>query len=241
MKTIEFLNQYGILELCAQYAIKVNQWEDLYVLNYCQIDSPKTHDITKECRSLVVTQKNDKWVVVSRSFDRFFNYGEAGTEQYKIEDLIAYEKLDGSLIGLFYWNGEWLFRTRSMIMPETSVNGFDTTWLELFNQAIINTGILEKLGYFDIGNTYIFELTSPVNRVVTRYTEPKVTLLATRENKTGNYVFQSEFQNVRPKHFHFSNLHECLKAAKELRNLEEGYVLYTNQGEPVMKVKTQLT
>lgn len=238
MKTIEFLNQYGIEALTEQYAIKVNQWEDLYVLNYCQIDSPKTHDITKECRSLVVTQQNDKWVVVSRSFDRFFNYGEAGTEQYKIEDLIAYEKLDGSLIGLFFWKDQWLFRTRSMIMPETSVNGFDTTWSELFDQAAFNTGLDKKTHLFDWNCTYIFELTSPVNRVVTRYTEPKLTLLAIRQNKKGTYIYSgTDFRDVRPKHYHFSNLHECLKAAKELRNLEEGYVLYTAQGEPAMKVK----
>lgn len=236
MKTIEFLNQYGIEALTEQYAIKVNQWEDLYVLNYCQIDSPKTHDITKECRSLVVTQQNDKWVVVSRSFDRFFNYGEAGTEQYKIEDLIAYEKLDGSLIGLFFWKDQWLFRTRSMIMPETSVNGFDTTWSELFEEAANNSKLFSKK--FNKDNTYIFELTSPVNRVVTRYTEPKLTLLAIRENHSGKYVFDTKFQYVRAKHYHFSSIHECLKAARELPNLEEGYVLYTNQGEPVMKVKS---
>lgn len=185
MKTIEFLNQYGILELCAQYAIKVNQWEDLYVLNYCQIDSPKTHDITKECRSLVVTQKNDEWVVVSRSFDRFFNYGEAGTEQYKIEDLIAYEKLDGSLIGLFFWNGEWLFRTRSMIMPETSVNGFDTTWSQLITKALDWPNCTAQLSE---EYTYILELTSPVNRVVTRYQDTVAYLLAVRKNSDGSYI-----------------------------------------------------
>lgn len=166
----------------------------LFTLNYDQIKSSKykTDKIVRECRSLVLEVVQNEGIygeqelfkVVSRSFDRFFNIFEEDNNP-KVEGLFAVEKMDGSLVGLFHYNGEWLYRTKSMVMPEISINGFETTWKEVIEESL---GYPECCEGLDINCTYIFEVTSPENRVVVRYQDRRATLLAVRNNKSGNYL-----------------------------------------------------
>lgn len=246
MQVIDYLNKLngGMSLLISEFSLSVNEWTDkdgqiLYVLNYDQIESPKNHPITNECRSLVVTQQDGEWVVVSRSFDRFFNYGET-QEQYDITKMIAYEKVDGSIVSLFNWKGDWLYRTRSMIMPTSSVNGWDTTWKDLIEPVLFGKGFNEYL--HNPAMTYIFEVVGRENRVVTRYAEPAAYLLAVRVNQTGHYTNPSfwhpELRGWKmPKYYTFETFTDCVTAAKELRDLNEGFVLYDDFGTPKIKVK----
>lgn len=148
--------------------IKHSIWEDkLVVLNYCQINSDKNLTITQECRSLVL--EIGTWKVVSRSFDRFFNYGETQCPDVKVEDLVAFEKVDGSLIGIFHYQGEWLYRTRSIIMPTGVINGNaqGVTWKDRIEEVLGGNYRKELTGLED--TTFIGELTCRENRVVTKY------------------------------------------------------------------------
>jgi hypothetical protein len=235
-------NQFALDALKVQKGIKASIWEDkLVVLNYCQIDSKKTCVMAQECRSLVLEMGT--WEIVSRSFNRFFNYGEEPCPKVGIEHMTAYEKVDGSLIGLFNYKGEWMYRTRSMIMPENSINGWEVTWKELIEEAIQTQEIPLQDLYKDA--TYICELTSRENRVVTKYDHEgsMLTLLAIRDNKFGTYATDgglgyAEKVGFRlPRTYKFDTISDCLEASKELRDLQEGYVLYNRQGEPVCKVK----
>ena len=239
-------------ELGIKYSINP-LYPELVVLNYCQIDSPKHHPITIECRSLVleIPGPDLDWAVVSRSFDRFFNYGEVADAGYSAPELVAHEKMDGSLIGLFYYEKYgWLYRTRSMIMPTTSIMGFELTWKDLIEDALgkpwFDAVELCKLDRVDVerSTTFILEVTSPENRIVTRYEGRNMTLLALRDNRTGVYrgsSFQDstayDYRWDRPKTWRFETMADCAQGAKDLRELNEGYVMYNRLGEPVCKVK----
>ena len=262
MKTIDYLNTllcnnvkcWGntdkALEMLTEtYGIKVSVYEDcLYVLNYSQIDSPKNHKITNECRSLVVcvTYVGDnnfpEFELVSRAFDRFYNYGEIPFP-HKIDKLEAHEKMDGSLVTLWYDDtcmGEWAYRTRSMIMPENEINNWDRTWKDLIEKSL-GTNYPDNLNK---EFSYIFEVTSQENRVVVRYPENKpATLLAIRHIRSGEYVnvdsvdYQAEFNGWdRPKRYKFDTAEEAQEAALALPNLEEGYVMYRG-GKAIGKMK----
>lgn len=240
MQTLKYVNKYGLDKLQEKYGIKVAQNEaypDLYCLNYDQINSPKIEPIVQECRSLVLRKNDDGFFSVdSRSFDRFFNYGEIAGVDHDITKLVAHEKVDGSLVGLWWSDGYgWLYRTRSMIMPTyVPINGLDVSWGELIETTV---------GYPDLllskDNTYIFEVVSTWNRVVTRYDDKAAYLLAIRENSTGEYVVLDGTPRhwKTPKQYKFDSIEHCLQSAKHLPNLEEGYVLYTHEGKPVVKVK----
>jgi RNA ligase len=78
---------------------------DLTIWNY----SPKVQyerlwdEITLQCRGLVT---NSKGKIVARPFKKFFNYEEHKSEDIPNEDYVVYEKMDGSLGILFYYEYE---------------------------------------------------------------------------------------------------------------------------------------
>jgi RNA ligase len=78
---------------------------DLTIWNY----SPKVQyeklwdEITLQCRGLVTNSKGE---VVARPFKKFFNYEEHKPEDIPNENYIVYEKMDGSLGILFYYEYE---------------------------------------------------------------------------------------------------------------------------------------
>lgn len=239
MKVIDYINEFGIDKLQSEFAIKVNNdYKDLYVLNYNQIDSPKTHPIVKECRSLVVSQdKDNRWYVVSAAFDRFFNYGENNYTP-DLGKLTCYEKLDGSLVSVFYYQGEWLYRTKSVIMPKGEVNAFGVKWNDFIEECLQ----WEKFKKFatNFQATYIFEIVGEANRIVTKYTENKAYLLAMRDNYSYFYYDIDNYQTIydTPKFYNFNSTAECMEIVKHLPNLEEGYVAYNQDGTPVCKIKS---
>ena len=79
--------------------------KDLTIWNY----SPKVQyerlwdDITLQCRGLVTNSKGD---IVARLFKKFFNYEEYKPEEIPNENYVVYEKMDGSLGILFYYEVE---------------------------------------------------------------------------------------------------------------------------------------
>lgn len=248
MQVIEFIKKNGLEALTEQLAISVKKVDDLLVLNYNQIDSPKTDPLVMECRSLIL--ESDTLKVVSRSFDRFFNYGEALNVMPEIDwnKAVAYEKVDGSLIKIYCYKGHWYISTKGTAYGESDCMGYGVTFQELvwkalgvkndyeFQQKCIDANLWDEA-------TYIFELTSVENRVVKRYEGYKLYFLATRMNDNGGYCSKIEKVHalklgaIEPKCYLFNSPEECLRTARELKDLDEGYVIYQD-GTPIAKIKS---
>ncbi len=101
---------------------------------------------------------------VATPFPKFFNVGE---KRGTVPDLPfeVYEKLDGSLIIAFYHAGRWRTATKG---------AFDSP------QAVWAQGRLDATDLIALvpGTTYLFEAVYPENRIVVRYAEPALVLLA---------------------------------------------------------------
>lgn len=248
MKVIDYIKTHGLEKLNVIYGVVVKEYDDLVVLNYNQIESP-VNDITNECRGLILEKVT--WNVVSRAFDRFFNYGERQDQpEINLRTASIFQKLDGSLIKIYNYKNIWYISTRGTAFAESEVNGWGLTFKDLVLKAI-NGGINEEQfqhycnQHLDAQNTYICEVTSMENRVVTRYTGYNLALLAIRNNSTGEYQkidknFERQISRAlisRPKEFKFNSFEECIASAKELPDLEEGYVVYVN-GVPTVKIKS---
>jgi T4 RnlA family RNA ligase len=262
MQVIEFIKQNGtdaesieagLKALTEQFAISVKKVDDLLVLNYNQIDSPKTHPYVMECRSLILEAETLN--VVSRSFDRFFNYGEALNVMPEIDwkRAVAFEKVDGSLIKIYNHKGHWYISTKGTAYADSDCMGYGVTFRELVWKAIGVSNDEEfqlkmRMCIFDESVTYMFELTSVENRVVKRYDGYKLHFLGARCNDTGMYVCEEEknwFLDPHsdidfihyPKEYRFNTVEECLRTSRELKDLDEGYVIYQD-GVPIAKVKS---
>lgn len=263
MQVIEFIKRHstslhdldeGLSALTEQLAISVKKVDDLLVLNYNQIDSQKTNPIVMECRSLILEAATLK--VVSRSFDRFFNYGEALNVMPEIDwkRAVAFEKVDGSLIKLYNHKGHWYISTKGTVYGDSDCMGYGVTFQELVWKSLGCKNDYEfqsfmKNHIFCPTITYIFELTSVENRVVKRYEGYKLHFLGARRNEDGYYVSSVERKWLQsrdsylgdiieyPKQYRFDSVEECLRTSRELKDLDEGYVIYQD-GVPIAKVKS---
>jgi T4 RnlA family RNA ligase len=251
MEVLKYLKEFGIGKLVSEFSIKVKEYEEgLIVLGYDQIESPKAHSIVMECRGLIL---DNDYNVVSRGFDRFFNYGEQPQTQWHIDwkKAVCFEKVDGSLIKIYWWNGTWYVSTRGTAFAESSVNGFNVTFKDLVFKAL-NVADDKEFQvrcetYLDQQYTYVFEITATENRVVKVYEGYTLHYLGARNNKTFEYAdfgsgynawWDAKMLGARMINcYRFDSPEACLETATHLKDLDEGYVLW-QEGRPVCKIKS---
>ncbi len=250
LETQKFIQEKGWEALNTELGITIRDYPEyrLKLLDYSQIDSPKNHPVVLECRGLILNYDAD---VVCKSFNRFFNLGENGVDNFDFKNSICYEKADGSLVRIYYCQntGRWEIATRGTAFAEGPhhMGGTFRDWIlkamgrteeEFQNdcQQILGEDLTE-----------VFEYIGPENRIVTRYDEPMLVHLSTidltfnREypnTDIGNNdlkIFEDVKWKVRkPKTYRFDSLESCLEVLKELPDLQEGYVVYnTITGERV--------
>lgn len=181
MKVIDFLNKHynvvdGISKLKDDLFIKIREYPEdgIMILNYDMISSPKLDPIVRECRSLILENK-PPFKIVSRSFRRFFNYLECpDTEKLNFNSSIVWEKLDGSIINLYFHNGKWNCSTRSMAFAEgETVQGY--IYADIV-KGVFDFSILDKIENAR-EKTFVCELVSPKTRVVKPYPKDDLYLL----------------------------------------------------------------
>jgi hypothetical protein len=149
----------------------------LVILNYDQIDSPRSHPVVRECRGLVLhAQTHD---LVARAFPRFFNWGELAEEmkRFDFSAFTAHTKEDGSLVLLFFFAGRWRLTTRGSFARDV-MRGQEVTWHEAVCRALGVGDLSQLAGRLDESLTYVCEFCSPWNTVVRRYAEPRLYLLS---------------------------------------------------------------
>lgn len=148
----------------------------LVILSYNQLDSPKTNPIVRECRGLTLNSTTHN--IVARSFYRFFNWGEVVEEMplFDFSDFIVQTKEDGSLVNLYYFEGEWHANTRGSFGLDP-MQDMEMTWREGFCKALGFSSLCGLHYYLDPEVTYTAEFCSPWNKIVRRYPEPKMFLL----------------------------------------------------------------
>lgn len=213
------------------------------------IESPRGIRITDECRGLVL--EKETWNVVSYPFIRFYNHGEGFAAPISFSPLpaIAEEKIDGSLVQLFYYKDKWRFTTRGKIdgLGELSdkSGGFNT-----FNDLI--SFAISKLNFepFNTSYIYVFELVSPYNRVVTPYPEVALYLLDVKQiDKKGTITdifhltemdkFAREVGCQRGKYHFVHSMEEVFSLLKSVPLTHEGFVVKSQDLLPKrIKVKS---
>jgi RNA ligase len=97
-------------------------------------------EITLQCRGLVTDNEGN---VVARPFKKFFNIEEG--KHTPTEEFEVFEKMDGSLGILFFYDGKWIIATRGSFISDQSKKAYE---------------LLEKYPTenLDKNNTYLFEI-----------------------------------------------------------------------------------
>jgi hypothetical protein len=233
---------------------------DLVALNYDQINSPKKHPIVIECRGLILRYADSRFSVVSRSFDRFFNLGENDEDRHleSLDHWVVYEKVDGSLIKVYKHNDQWEISTRGTLNGSSSVNGWPMTFRDLFLRAIdmpekdfqwAMNEVEKHCDHLGLGVTYIFELATRENRVVTPYDEDQVVLLGARFLNGEEIAYEgldfickrlkAFFKRVRlPLIYRADSIEDVKKILGTLGGLQEGFVMVNLETKQRIKLKS---
>lgn len=168
-------------------------------------------EVTLQCRGLVVDRDGD---IVARPFRKFFNDTEHadGEVPWHLPCEIT-QKVDGSLLIVFAFDGEWHVITRG-------------SWTS--SQAIEGRKIIEsQIGFDNLRRfrTYLFEVIYPENRIVCDYGDRReVVLLGVVDTHTGDEYSACEFPSLNP-----VRMLPMDTDARSLRSIitdrEEGYVV----------------
>ena len=177
----KYLNYKSLTDLNTEFGISSNEFNNLIVLNYSQIDSPKTDPLVRLCRGIII-EKNT-YNIVHYPFYRFYNFEEVIEERKKFnwDKAVATQKIDGSLWGVFNYNEEWYISSRSQIGGFNKTNFGEITFGDIFDKAIYPFSRDEFFACLDKNLDYTFELVSPYNQIVTPYNDCNIYLIGLRD------------------------------------------------------------
>lgn len=203
-----------------------NEFPNLVLLKYNQVKSDMNDPLVQACRGIILDEDDD-WKVICHPYDKFFNYGEFQAADLVHEETIIYEKLDGSIINMYYYRGEWRVSTSGF--PDASGSGGNSgmTFAELF----WNTW--NELGYEmppeDLTNyTFMFELMTPYNKIIVPHEKSRIVLHGVRDNDTDKecHVGLGICKWEVVKRYPLKDIDKLIADSKDMSGIEqEGYVL----------------
>jgi len=215
------------------YNIKIKRhvkYPNLVMFKYSQLNSDFSKKLVKEARGIILDE-NDNWKVVSFPYIKFFNHGEKYAAKIDWGTTRVYEKLDGSLMVLYYYDGAWHISSSGVPDASGYVNdslSFKDLFWETWNDVMKYN--LPK----DRTKCYIFELMTPHNQVVVYHQTSKIVLhgvrciLTLKEEDPAIYAKENNWNLVSS--FDFADIPSVLEAANKIKPREmEGYILCDSQ------------
>ena len=229
MRLLQYMNAnpHWKTELAAEpYCLDITQDGDYFILKYNQILSDMGLREVQEARGSIFRREGEQWICVCYPFDKFFNYGESHSAVDKIDWSTAsvQQKIDGSLMKIWYDRDEWHISTNGTIDAYKAQCG-DKNYGILFSDAIYD---MPDFWYaLDPEFTYMFELTSPYNRIVISYEGTHIWYLGRRHTRSeleDTKIPEIEGLQI-PRRFAHKTLADCIAAAHKMGDDEEGYVV----------------
>lgn len=218
-----------LTKLYKNYDIKSKAEGDLVIFNYghtCDFSSL----LVQEARGIIINTRTLE--VVCWPFRKFGNYGESYADEIDWESARVLEKVDGSIAKLWYDhdNNTWQFSTNATIRAEKAYVD-SAPYPITFGDVIAKADNLGDIHFdkLDKSKTYIFELVSPLTRIVIDYDATMLYHIGTRSNITGEES-EDDIGVIKPKSYPLPNLNSCIEAVmalnKDSDNIEaEGFVV----------------
>lgn len=229
MKRLEIqtlLDLHGIDHTIDYLSLIKKEKDNLMLLKYKQIEVDWSIPATQECRGIILDKSNN-YNVVAFPYNKFFNLSEGYCADIDWSTAKVFEKSDGSLTNVYYYNGKWNVQTSGTIDADTSTNHLEYTFAELFWYTV-------KLQYGSVNNftdrldtnyNYMFELCTPYNIVVVPHNEFFIKLHGVRDMRTFNFIEIENIDLESVKRFDINSLDEINELMKEMDWTEEGFVI----------------
>lgn len=241
MQVLEYIrNNENWEELLAAepYHIRASWDGDYVLLKYNQLASDFTQEMVRECRGTIFylpRGDHKRAQVVCYPFYKFGNYGESYVPEIDWSTASVQEKVDGSLIKMWYHDGSWHVSTNGIIHAINA--GTSIPGLSFF--GVVCKAIPDKYYFIDLFDsldkdyTYMFELVSPETRMTIEYPAPALYFLGARNIHTlqeVSYPVNTDdavfFECVKlPKRYPLTTIEQCIEVAQSMGADEEGFVV----------------
>ena len=226
------------------YNLKISEDDGFILFKYNQIASDFSQEICKEARGLILDMQ-DNFRVVRYAFKKFFNIDEGFAAHIDWDTAVASEKIDGSIMSVWYARGEWHLSTNGTIDAfKAELNGVGPykNFGELFESVLP----LSTFANYNKHRCWTFELVSPYNKVVIVYPETKVYLLSVRNMDSLEELDFSAVEMIAdangitvPERYDLNNEADYRQLVEQMPEGHEGIVVRDANGERV-KIKTLL-
>jgi RNA ligase len=214
-------------ELVEQGYLRKSEKNDLVLYGYtdkCTFDR-HWNEFTRISRGLILEKKTGE--VVAKPFPKFFNIGEM--EETFLDNLPkdkyeVFEKVDGSLGILFYYNEEWQLSTRGSFYSDQAING----------RSFLSKYDVDFLPHF---YTYLVEIIYPDNKIIVNYgDEKKLVLLGAFMPYSGEEVSRSLLEVIASKSglditksYNYT-IDQMIEMQKTMPKDQEGFVVRFENG-----------
>jgi len=239
------------------YNVKVKRHSErpnLVMFKYSQFESDFTNPVVRCCRGSVYDIREDGTVKpYLMPFFKFSNYGENGADPIDWNStLYVRDKLDGSLLKLLKESGGDLWTTNGSFdlhieVPELIPAENDEnlpppyTFAGLRDYAL--RGHEEEIKRLPAGWTFMFELTSPYNRIIVPYRETKLFLLGCRDPQGVEHTPEWAAENfaltfATPQIFALKNIDEVITYCQAVDSDDREGVVVQDANFNRIKIKT---
>ena len=229
---VEYLRSFStvadaVASVKEKYFIKVNahsEYPNLLMFKYDQLDSPMNEPLVRESRGIIL-DSDDNWNVISYGFNKFFSQGEFHADKIDWNTARFWEKVDGSLMFMYRYQGNW--EIASSGMPDA--RGLSSDRKTSIAAIFWNCWHENSYKYPENErNTYCFELTSPLTQVIVPHTETRIRLIGIRNLDTlSEEIVPDSYLNWDVvKSFPIRSLDDALLACRTMNPMQqEGFVI----------------
>jgi hypothetical protein len=224
MKLVKFIKSHNDWEDLLQrepYFLEIKRDNGFILFKYNTLASDFSNEIVQEARGVIL--KEDTMEVVCYPFTKFFNVGEPNVAEIDWDSAKVQEKIDGSLMKLWFCEGIWRISTNSNINAFNAPL-YDQSMFKNFGELFVSIFDGDILPMLNKNYTYMFELVSPYNKVVIDYPKIKLYHIGTRDNKTEKEL-DIDIGIEKPKLYDLKTEEDTKLAASKLPFSEEGYVV----------------
>ena len=207
--------------------IDIKEDGDYTILKYNLLKADFNDPMVKECRGLIIHNRE----VVCRAFDKFGNYGEYYADDIDWTSAKVQEKMDGSIMKLWYnhYENRWFVSTNNSLEAKEVSNSSGENFGVMFSVALVDAlkgkAVEDFLRSLNQNFTYIFELVSPNNRIVVPYDKTEIYHIGTRDMING-FEVNANIGIKKPKEYALNSLNDCIEVAKTFSaNEHEGFVV----------------
>ena len=194
----------------------------------------------KHMRSVVVNYDGE---VISAGFPKFTNWGE-NPDNFPVPNSLrnctVMEKLDGSLLIVSKYNGQYILRTRGTVDASTLANGHE---LELFKEKFLKSLTHDTPDTWNV--SILFEWVSPINKIVLNYgDEPDWYVVGIVHHSDYSLYSQEDLDMwaknkgfKRPATYTFTDVNDLLQNVDQWKG-KEGVCVYSKNDQSIHKVKS---